>query len=249
MSDVLEFMADGHAQGLGARSVARRFSTLRGLARYLVATGQRWDDPTVDVTPPKLPRSLPKTFSEDAIERLLSVPDVATPLGLRDRAALEILYAAGLRISELINLRIATMDRQVGVVRVIGKGDKERLVPLGEECLHWVERYLQEGRPLLPGAQATDCLFPGRNGPLTRQTLWHRIKKLAVQAGIENTMSPHDLRHAFATHLLNHGVDLRSVQLMLGHSDLSTTQIYTHVATARLQRLHREHHPRNRKDD
>lgn len=247
VADLLDDLASAHQQGLSARSVARRLSAIRGLCQFLVRIGLRDSDPSVDVTPPKLPKSLPKTLSEAEVERLLQAMGDQSAVDLRDRCALELLYAAGLRVSELVALRLPMIDRQTGVVKVMGKGSKERLVPVGEECLHWMQRYLQEARGTFSGAGQSDYLFPGRGGGgMTRQTIWHRVKAVAARAGIDSQLSPHGLRHAFATHLLNHGVDLRSVQLMLGHADLSTTQIYTHVAAARLQNLHAQHHPRNR---
>ena len=248
VSDVFRFTDVQRTQGLQASSLARRLSALKGFGAFLASSGHRLDNPLAELPAPSVPKGLPKAPSEQDVEALLKAPDTNTAVGLRDRAALEVLYASGLRISELTQLRLATLDRQSGVVRVLGKGDKERLVPLGEECLHWVDRFVFEARPLMVGAQQSDFVFPGRNGAMTRQTLWHRIKLLSAEAGLQTHWSPHGLRHAFATHLLNHGVDLRSVQLMLGHADLSTTQIYTHVATERLQRLHQQHHPRNRED-
>lgn len=246
VSELLGYLSDCHQRGLSARSIARQLSAIKGLCQFLVRSHYRTDDPSADVVPPKLPKPLPKTLSESDVDALLTAVPSESPLDLRDRCALEILYASGLRVSELIELRLSRVDRQLGVVKVTGKGNKERLVPMGEECLHWLERYLSEARSQLPGASLSDYVFPGRGGgPMTRQSIWHRVKARAARAGIDTTLSPHGLRHAFATHLLNHGVDLRSVQLMLGHADLSTTQIYTQVAAARLQALHAEHHPRN----
>ena len=194
---------------------------------------------------PKLGRPLPKTLSEQDVERLLAAPDVETVLGLRDRAMLEMLYATGLRVSELVSLELPQVNMRQGVVRTIGKGNKERLVPMGEECLDWLQQYLRESRPELMSGRVGDVLFPSKRGQvMTRQTFWHVIKRHAKHAGIGTALSPHTLRHAFATHLLNHGADLRVLQMLLGHSDLSTTQIYTHVARARLKTLHGEHHPR-----
>jgi integrase/recombinase XerD len=189
---------------------------------------------------------LPKDLSEAQIDRLLQAPSVEQPIELRDKAMLELLYATGLRVTELVSLTLNNVSLRQGVVRVIGKGDKERLVPLGEEAVHWIEQYLEYGRPWLLNGQTLDVLFPSnRAQQMTRQTFWHRIKHYATLAGIDSAkLSPHVLRHAFATHLLNHGADLRVVQMLLGHSDLSTTQIYTHVATERLRQLHQQHHPR-----
>lgn len=202
-------------------------------------------DPLALVASPKLPRPLPRTLAESEVEQLLAAPDVSTPIGLRDKAMLELLYAAGLRVSELVGLEMDACNRHQGVVRVCGKGGKERLVPIGDEALAWLERYLKNGRPTLVAPGQTPVMFPSSRGkPMTRQTFWHRLKQIAQAAGIRKPLSPHTLRHAFATHLVNHGADLRVVQLLLGHSDLSTTQIYTHVARERLQRLHEQHHPR-----
>jgi integrase/recombinase XerD len=188
---------------------------------------------------------LPKSLSEHDVERLLGAPDCGTALGLRDKAMLELLYATGLRVSELVALRATGFNARQGVVRVVGKGGRERLVPVGEEALGWLDRYLRDGRPALVEGRATDVLFPSLRGfEMTRQTFWHAIKRHAARAGIERPLSPHTLRHAFATHLIDHGADLRAVQMMLGHADLSTTQIYTHVAQTRLKALHQAHHPR-----
>ena len=227
------------------RSVARSLSCLRGFYRHLLREGHVSVDPTLDLDSPRQGRPLPKTLSEADVERLLQAPDVEDPLGFRDRCMLEVLYACGLRVSELVSLTLAQISLNQGVVRIVGKGGKERLVPLGEEALHWMRRYLAGPRAEILGARSSDVLFPSRRGgAMTRQTFWHRIKLHAGTAGLARAPSPHVLRHAFATHLLNHGADLRVVQMLLGHSDLSTTQIYTHVARQRLQALHAEHHPR-----
>lgn len=242
---LLEYLAYGLRGKRSTRSAARLLSCLRGFFRHLLREGVITVDPTLRVPGPRAPRALPGTLSEDDVERLLAAPDTATAIGLRDRAMLELLYACGLRISELVMLELSGLSLVQGVVRVIGKGSRERLVPVGEEALLWVGRYLREARPELPGASGSAVLFPGRGGrALTRQTFWHRIRHHAVAAGITRVVSPHTLRHAFATHLLNHGADLRVVQMLLGHSDLSTTQIYTHVARERLKQLHAAHHPR-----
>jgi integrase/recombinase XerD len=203
-------------------------------------------DPTLRVRAPKLPRRLPKSLSEDRVEALLDAPDTETALGLRDRAMLETLYASGLRVSELVGLKLPQVGFDTGVVRVLGKGSKERLVPLGEEALHWLKRYLDTARAALLGPARTDAVFvTARRTALTRQAFWQLVKRYAVKAGIPAaSLSPHTLRHAFATHLLNHGADLRVVQLLLGHSDITTTTIYTHVARERLKQLHQKHHPR-----
>jgi integrase/recombinase XerD len=203
-------------------------------------------DPTLRVRAPKLPRRLPKSLSEAQVEALLDAPAVETTLGLRDRAMLETLYATGLRVSELVGLKLAQVSFDMGVVRVLGKGSKERIVPLGEEAIDWLKRYLTSGRSTLVGDGKSDAVFvTARRGPLSRQAFWQLIKRHAVKAGIaRESLSPHTLRHAFATHLLNHGADLRVVQLLLGHSDITTTTIYTHVARERLKQLHARHHPR-----
>jgi len=204
------------------------------------------EDPSALLESPKLGRSLPKALSESEVEALLRAPDVAMPAGLRDRAMVELMYAAGLRVSELVDLPASAVNLRQGVLRVRGKGNKERLVPMGEEAQHWLERYLAESRPVFAGKRMLEPLFLGRAGdPLSRQQFWSLVKKLAVQAGIDPArVSPHGLRHSFATHLLNHGADLRALQMLLGHSSLSTTQIYTLVAREGLKRLHAQHHPR-----
>ncbi len=240
-----DYLAWQQQRGISARSVARQLSAFRGFYRWMLREGRIHEDPVLLVERPKTGRPLPKTLTETDVEALLAAPDVNTPLGLRDRTMLEVLYAAGLRVSELVGLTLAQLSTRQGLVRIVGKGDRERLVPLGEEALHWLQRYLREARPLLLGLQASEALFPGRGGrAMTRQTFWHRLRRHARVAGIRKPLSPHTLRHAFATHLLNHGADLRVVQMLLGHSDLSTTQIYTHVAQQRLQQLHAAHHPR-----
>ncbi|MDZ4203061.1 MAG: site-specific tyrosine recombinase XerD [Gallionella sp.] len=226
-------------------STGRAISSLKRLFRYLLRQGKISADPTLQIDTPKLPRNLPKSLTEQDVEQLLNTPDIQTPLGLRDRAMFEVLYATGLRVSELVTLRIAQVSMDVGVVRVMGKGSKERLVPLGEEALDWIRRYLAEGRGVLLGGQMSDALFVTARGEgMTRQMFWYLIKKYGKAGGLGRALSPHTLRHAFATHLLNHGADLRVVQMLLGHSDISTTQIYTHVARERLKKLHAEHHPR-----
>ena len=232
-------------QGYKARSTARLLSGLRGFYRYLLREGLITEDPTLQVELPQLGRPLPKSLSEADVEALLAAPELDDPLGLRDRTMLEVLYACGLRVSELVSLTLEQVNLRQGVLRVFGKGSKERLVPLGEEAIVWIERYVVEARSLLLGGRPSDVLFPSQRGEqMTRQTFWYRIKHHARSAAITRPLSPHTLRHAFATHLLNHGADLRVVQMLLGHSDLSTTQIYTHIARARLQELHAQHHPR-----
>jgi integrase/recombinase XerD len=227
------------------RTTGRLVSSLKRFFQFAVREGLRADDPAVDLESPKLPRSLPKSLSEAEVEALLAAPDVASAQGLRDRAMLETLYASGLRVSELVGLKTIQVSLDMGVVRVLGKGSKERLTPLGQEAVAWVERYQKEARPELLRARKSDALFvTARGTPMTRQAFWALVKRHALKAGIGRAISPHTLRHAFATHLINHGADLRVVQLLLGHSDISTTQIYTHVARERLKALHRKHHPR-----
>jgi len=227
------------------RSAARRLSSLRRFFQHQVREGHMREDPTSGVHSPRLGRSLPKTLTEKEVEALLAAPDTCSTLGLRDRAMLEVLYATGLRVTELVGLRLDQVNRRQGVIRVVGKGNKERLVPLGEEAMYWLDRYLREARAELYKGLPDAILFPSRRGrPQTRQTFWYAIRRYAVKAGINKPLSPHILRHAFATHLLNHGADLRVVQMLLGHSDISTTQIYTHIARQRLKDLHAEHHPR-----
>ncbi|HSH56865.1 MAG TPA: site-specific tyrosine recombinase XerD [Halomonas sp.] len=233
------------AAGYRLRSNARLLSSLRRFYRWALETGRIERDPLAEVRLPRVQPSLPETLEEAEVERLIAAPDVTTDLGLRDRTMLEVLYGTGLRVSELVGLTTDAVNLRQGVVRVRGKGDKDRLVPLGEEAVHWILRYLRTARGALMRDITRPALFPGRDDrPLTRQAFWYRIKHHARVAGIERSLSPHTLRHAFATHLLNHGANLRVVQLLLGHSDLSTTQIYTHVAQARLERLHADHHPR-----
>ncbi len=230
---------------LAARSLARMHSALRRFYGWAVRQRLREDDPTVRLARPRIGRPLPKSLSEAEVERLLAAPDIGSARGMRDRTMLELMYAAGLRVSELVGLELPRLSTESGVVRILGKGQRERLVPVGEEALHWLQRYLRSARPELMDGRASAVLFPARNGQaMTRQNFWHIIKRYAVTAQVSGSISPHTLRHAFATHLLNHGADLRVVQMLLGHSDLSTTQIYTHVATARLQQLHAQHHPR-----
>lgn len=226
-------------------SQRRLIAAWRRYYRLLLANREIAEDPTLAIDTPQAAERFPKTLSEAQVEALLAAPGLDTPQGLRDRCMLEVLYAAGLRVSELVGLKVFAVGVNEGVVRVMGKGSKERLVPLGEEALIWLQRYQAEARGLLLAGRPSSVLFPSQRGEqMTRQTFWHRIKLHARHAGILKPLSPHTLRHAFATHLLNHGADLRVVQLLLGHSDLSTTQIYTHVAKARLQALHAAHHPR-----
>ncbi|MBE5203480.1 site-specific tyrosine recombinase XerD [Pectobacterium quasiaquaticum] len=244
--DLQAFLADRVEGGYKATSSARLLSAMRRFFQYLYREKRRSDDPSAVLSSPKLPQRLPKDLSEAQVDTLLNAPSIEQPLELRDKAMLEVLYATGLRVSELVSLTMSDVSLRQGVVRVLGKGNKERLVPLGEEAVYWIEYYLEHGRPWLLNGQTLDVLFPSnRARQMTRQTFWHRIKHYAVLASIDSEkLSPHVLRHAFATHLLNHGADLRVVQMLLGHSDLSTTQIYTHVATERLKQLHQQHHPR-----
>ena len=242
---ILDHLAWRLEQHYKPRSTARFLSGVRGFYRFLLREKLIAVDPTLQVDMPQLGRPLPKSLSEADVEALLAAPDLADAIGQRDRAMLEVLYACGLRVTELISLTLEQVNLRQGVLRVMGKGSKERLVPMGEEALVWIERYMRDARHELLSGRPSDVLFPSQRGEqMTRQTFWHRIKHQAKVAGIDKSLSPHTLRHAFATHLLNHGADLRVVQMLLGHSDLSTTQIYTHVARARLQDLHARHHPR-----
>ena len=228
-----------------ASSTGRAISSLKRLYQYLLRQGRITIDPTLQIATPKLPRSLPKSLTEEDVELLLNAPEISTALGLRDRTMLEVLYASGLRVSELVGLSVAQVSLDMGVVRVMGKGSKERLVPLGEEALDWIRRYLAEARNALQNGKVANALFVTARGEgMTRQMFWYLIKRYASKCGLSKPISPHTLRHAFATHLLNHGADLRVVQLLLGHADISTTQIYTHVARERLKQLHATHHPR-----
>ncbi|QIQ20409.1 site-specific tyrosine recombinase XerD [Zophobihabitans entericus] len=244
-----DFLMQRVQEGYKATSSARLLSAIRRLYQYLYREKYREDDPTAPLASPKLPKNLPKDLTENQVEALLQAPSTAEPIDpveLRDKAMLEVLYATGLRVSELVGLEINDVSIRQGVIRIIGKGNKERLVPLGEEAIYWLEYYFKYGRDDLLKEGPVDVLFPSRLGKkMTRQTFWHRIKYYAILAEINvEALSPHVLRHAFATHLLNHGADLRVVQMLLGHSSLSTTQIYTHVATERLKKLHQQHHPR-----
>ncbi|TYT25638.1 site-specific tyrosine recombinase XerD [Luteimonas viscosa] len=243
---LFEYLADRTRDGYSARSNARLLTALRAFFAHLRRRGVRDDDPVALIDPPRLPRSLPKALGEAQVEALLAAPDVDTPEGLRDRAMLELMYACGLRVSELVNLPATAVNLRQGVLRVTGKGGRERLVPLGEEAQHWLERYLAQARPAFAGKRALPTLFLLASGePPSRQRFWTMVKKSAASAGIDpSKVSPHGLRHSFATHLLNHGADLRALQMLLGHSSLSTTQIYTLVAREKLRQLHATHHPR-----
>jgi integrase/recombinase XerD len=244
-ADIQGYLAHFHARRTRPSSAARLLSSLKRFYRYQLRQGRIKADPTLNIDSPKLPRALPKSLTEEDVEKLLAAPPTEKTLGLRDRAMLETLYASGLRVSELVALQLAQVSQDMGVVRVVGKGSKERLVPLGEEALAWIKRYLKEARPELLGARTSDDLFvTARGSAMTRQMFWGLLRRYCARAGFRKSVSPHTLRHAFATHLLNHGADLRVVQLLLGHSDISTTQIYTHVARERLKHLHAKHHPR-----
>ena len=243
---LFDYLAWRSRNGYSPRSNARLLSALRAFYAHRVRGGARTDDPTALLDPPKLPRSLPKALGESQVDALLAAPDTSSPLGLRDRAMFELMYACGLRVSELVNLPATAVNLRQGVLRVTGKGSKERLVPLGEEAQHWLERYLAQARPQLAGKRALAPLFLNASGEApSRQQFWQLIKRYAGVAGIDpGKVSPHGLRHSFATHLLNHGADLRALQMLLGHSSLSTTQIYTLVAREQLKQLHARHHPR-----
>jgi len=244
-SDLLAFIAYKFSARVKASTTCRELSSLKRFYRFLLREGKIQVDPSLNIDAPKLPRSLPASLTEADIEGLLNAPDIHVPLGLRDRAMLEVLYASGLRVSELVSLDSAQISLNMGIIRVMGKGGKERLTPLGEEALEWVSRYVTGVRRILLGESSSNALFiTSRGSAMTRQAFWYLIKRYARLAGIAKPLSPHTLRHAFATHLLNHGADLRVVQLLLGHADISTTQIYTHVARERLKRLHALHHPR-----
>ena len=244
-SKIQAYLALLMGQGSKASSSARSLSTLRRFYRYQVRENNIQSDPCAQVLSPKGGRALPRALSEAQVEALLAAPEVETSLGLRDRAMLETLYATGLRVSELVSLTLLEINLDMGLVRIIGKGNKERLVPLGEQAIEWVQKYQASARLELLGEAICDSMFVTARGKgMSRQAFWYLIKKYALRAGIDFSLSPHTLRHAFATHLLNHGADLRSVQMLLGHADLSTTQIYTHIAVERLQGLHERHHPR-----
>ena len=244
--DLQGFLGERLEKGYKATSTARMLSAMRKLFQYLYREKYRVDDPSAVLSSPKLPSRLPKYLTEQQVSDLLNTPDVDVPLELRDKAMLELLYATGLRVTELVSLTIENISVQQGVVRVIGKGNKERIVPMGEEAAYWVRQFMLYGRPVLINGQSSDVVFPSQRAQqMTRQTFWHRVKHYAILADIDaDALSPHVLRHAFATHLVNHGADLRVVQMLLGHTDLSTTQIYTHVAKERLKRLHERFHPR-----
>jgi integrase/recombinase XerD len=243
--DLLNFLATQVQAGRSPRSLSRYLSGFRQFYQWLMREGRIVKDPSALIDSPKMGRGLPRALNEKQVEALLEAPDTESPLGLRDRTMLELMYATGLRVSELISLEAVNVGISQGIVRVTGKGGKERLVPLGEEALSWLQRYLEESRPeLLRGADCPLVFVTNRKSGMTRQAFWYAIRKYAALAGISQKVSPHMLRHSFATHLLNHGADLRVVQLLLGHSDLSTTQIYTHIAREGLKQIHSKHHPR-----
>jgi len=241
---LLQYLAHRVECGNKSRTSARQLSTLRRFYQYWVREGRLTEDPSARIDAPKLGRSLPKSLSEAEVEALLSAPDLETELGLRDKTMLELLYASGLRVSELVGLTLGQLNLRQGVARITGKGNKERLVPLGEVCVDCLQQYLQELRPQLVKLPVDEVFLTKRGEGMTRQAFWYLVKRHAKHVGIAKSLSPHTLRHAFATHLLNHGADLRVVQMLLGHSDLSTTQIYTHVARERLKDIHHHHHPR-----
>ncbi len=246
LSDLQAFLGRLRGSGLTPRSVARAISAVRTFHRFLAGQGYVQRDPTSLLRAPRPPRSLPSVLSGEEVERLLATPDVSQPRGLRDKAMLELLYATGLRVSELLSLPLTALDAVIGFVRCLGKGGKERVVPVGSSALRWVTEYLSRGRPLLAVERDTPFLFVGRRGGrLTRQAFWKAVRTYAGRAGIHRRITPHTLRHSFATHLLEHGADLRSLQLMLGHADISTTQIYTHVSRTRLREIHERFHPRS----
>lgn len=243
-ADIQQYLAIKFPQ-CKPRSISRLIATLRRFYRYALRENLIQTDPTLQIESPKLPRSLPKSLNEQEVEDLLNAPNINDSIGLRDRAMLELLYASGLRVSELVTVKVTEVSTQDGVVRVTGKGSKTRLVPMGQEAADWIDKYLKNARPQILQKRLSDAMFvTNRASGMTRQAFWHLIKKYAIVAGISKPMSPHVLRHAFATHLLNHGADLRVVQMLLGHADISTTQIYTHVARERLKQLHSVHHPR-----
>jgi len=244
-ADLLEYISWRVEGGAKPRSTARQLSSFRRFYRYLLREGVIIEDPTADIAMPKIGRSLPQSLTEDEVDALLAAPNVSEPLGNRDRAMLELLYATGVRVSELINLKMSQMNLNQGVIRIVGKGDRERLIPLGDEAQDWLRDFIDGARIEILLERQTDYLFPTRRGDrMTRQAFWHIIKRYGKKAGVQKKLSPHTVRHAFATHLLNNGADLRVVQLLLGHSDVSTTQIYTHVARERMKELHSQHHPR-----
>lgn len=243
-ANILSYLAT-RSQEVSARTSARSISTLRRFYRWMLRESLIQSDPSAKLRLPRIPKTLPKSLTENEIDALLEAPDTQTVYGLRDKAMLELMYASGLRVSELISLELGQIDLRVGVIKVLGKGNKERLVPVGEQAIDYIQKYIETARHELVTRQKSSSLFLSKRGAgMSRQAFWQLIKRYTLIAGVKTDVSPHSLRHAFATHLLNHGADLRTLQMLLGHSDLSTTQIYTHVATARLQALHQKHHPR-----
>ena len=245
-ADIQNYLSQRFTTGASARTNARLLSTLKQYYRHLVKSGDRQDNPTALISAPKIHRILPQTLSEQDIERLFEAPDINSSFGLRDRCMLELMYSSGLRVTELVSLQVNQINTNLGLVRLTGKGNKERVIPVGEEALYWLAQYSQKARAQLQRQNVVDdsLFLSSRGRAITRQAFWQNIKKHLQIAGIKTAYSPHSLRHAFATHLLNHGADLRTVQMLLGHSSLSTTQIYTHIAQARLQSMHATHHPR-----
>jgi len=244
-ADILSYISKRVASGIKSRTTARQISSYRAYFQFLLRTNQIKIDPTLDIEMPRIGRILPKTLTETEVDELLQAPDITDVIGHRDKAMLELMYATGLRVSELITLKMSQVNFNQGVIRVVGKGNKERLVPIGEESVKWLEDFISTSRTDILQKQQIDFLFPTKRGQsMTRQTFWYAIKRYSKKAGIRKNISPHGLRHAFATHLLNHGADLRVVQLLLGHSDLSTTQLYTHIAKNELKELHCKNHPR-----
>ncbi len=243
--EILRYLGYKASQGISSRSIARSLSTLRRFYKYLKNISLISIDPTHLIQAPKIGRPLPESLTEHDVNMLLKSPDIEQPLGLRDKSMIELLYASGLRVTELVELRISQININQGFIKIIGKGNKERLVPVGDEALYWLKKYINVSRPVLAKKVASDAVYLSKRGErMTRQAFWHIIKRHAKAQGIKKHLSPHTLRHSFATHLLNHGADLRVVQMLLGHSDLSTTQIYTHIAQARLKQIFSEHHPR-----
>lgn len=243
--DLLGYLAVRVGAGTAVRTTARILSSLRRFYQYMLREGRTENDPTALIEAPRMGRPLPKSLTEKEVESLLMAPDVNDPLGMRDRTMMEVLYATGLRVTELVGLKLSQLNLRQGVVRITGKGNKERLAPLGEEAIYWLEQYLNGPRHDIIKSHVTEDVFSTRRGSaMTRQMFWHIIKRYAQHLQVKKELSPHTLRHSFATHLINNGADLRAVQMLLGHSNLSTTQIYTHVARERLKRLHEEHHPR-----
>ncbi|NNE62829.1 MAG: site-specific tyrosine recombinase XerD, partial [Gammaproteobacteria bacterium] len=245
-ADIQAYLAQRYCSGAASRSNARLLSSMKQFYRYLVKVGRRKDNPTELIYAPKIHRHLPSALSESDIDSLLAAPDIDNDYGLRDKCMLELMYSSGLRVSELVSLQISQVNTNLGLVRLTGKGNKERIIPVGEEALYWLSVYIKKSRTALtrPEKHSEALFLSSRGSAITRQAFWQMIKKYLIKAGINTHYSPHSLRHAFATHLLNHGADLRTVQMLLGHSSLSTTQIYTHIAQERLLALHGSHHPR-----